>query len=85
MKNGVLYWFTKEQPPSSDFRKFIKGSINIDGCKCASVSISSILMSTSTKSYTLICASKQERDSWVDAIKYQMNSVRKDVNEVNKK
>lgn len=77
LQQGVLYWFAKEQPPSSDFRKATKGSIQLDSYTATTSGSNDIILANPTTNYVLTCTSLKERNEWISSIRKQLDQLNK--------
>ncbi len=69
LRDQVMYWFTKEMPLDTDFRKEVRNFLSLEGCSvCSSPQDSLTITSGSGVSYVLGCTSTKERDDWLRAL-----------------
>jgi hypothetical protein len=69
LRDHVLYWFTKEMPLDTDFRKEVRNFVSVEGCAVSPMQQDSFTITgPGGVSYLLVCRSVRERDDWLRSI-----------------
>ena len=69
LRDQALYWFTKEMPLDTDFRKEVRNFLSLEGCTVTATQQDSLTITGGGGvSYLLVCRSTRERDDWVRAV-----------------
>lgn len=86
LRDQTLYWFTKEMPLDTDFRKEVRNFLSLEGCTVVPMQQDSFSVTAQNGvSYLLVCRSVRERDDWVRALDASIQEADRMVLAVSKK